>query len=143
MLLGSQAGVAVDVHGRGHVAVPHEFLLHTDGSARFVQEGTIRVPEDVPTNSRMANLLTGRLQNLLLNDARVVAAAGDVRRKDKPGRSGSPPIAQDLSKCRIKWNVIVGRLGLHSSDPAVDDTLLNQHRSGPEVDMLPAKGQYL
>ena len=75
------------------------------------------MPEGVPTDSRKANLFTGRLHNLLLNDTCVVAAAGDVR--------------------------IVGRLGLLSSDSSVDNALLNQHSSGIEVDMLLAKGQNL
>jgi hypothetical protein len=31
-LFGSQAGVAVDAHGCGHIAVPHELLPHSDGA---------------------------------------------------------------------------------------------------------------
>jgi hypothetical protein len=41
------------------------------------------VPEDVPADTQKADLFTGKFQNLLLDDACVVAAAGDVRREDK------------------------------------------------------------
>ena len=101
------------------------------------------MPEDVPADSRKPDFFSGRFQDLSLNNACAGAAARNMRREDKPTRTVPFPATQDLSKCRIKWDVIVGRLGFHFSDPAVDDTLLNQHRSGLEVDMLPAEGQHL
>lgn len=63
------------------------FLLDSYQGIRFVQQRAIRVPEDVPTDPGKAVLFTSRLQNLLLNDARVVAAACNVRREDKPTRT--------------------------------------------------------
>jgi len=42
------------------------------------------MPEDVPADIRQANLLSSRLQDLLLNDACIVAAASDVEGKTSP-----------------------------------------------------------
>jgi hypothetical protein len=35
LLLGSQRAVSVNVHGRFHVAMPHQLVLHANRSARL------------------------------------------------------------------------------------------------------------
>jgi len=74
--------------------MPLEFLLHANRSTSFVKERTIRVLEDVPADSLNPNLYPGGFQNLLLNHAYVVAAPGDVRRKDQPHQA--PPRSPEI-----------------------------------------------
>ena len=85
----------------------HEFLLNADRSTRFVQERTIRVPEDMPTDIWNADLLSGGFQDLLLNHARVLAPASDMRREDESVRFVPLQVKQDLSESRIEGNLII------------------------------------
>jgi hypothetical protein len=54
------------------------------------------MPEDVPADSRKANYFSGRLQDLSLNDACVVAAARNVRWEDKPTRTVPLIVAEQI-----------------------------------------------
>ncbi len=94
--------------------------------------------EGVPAKVRDADLLAFGPENLPLNHPRIVATTRNVRRKDKPARPASFTAVQDLRKSWIKRDFIVGRFGFDSPYAPVDDSLLNQHRSGLVVDMLPA-----
>src|ERR1039457_3804038 len=82
-LLGYRTGIAVDVRGSGRVGASYEFLLHTNRSTRLVQERTIGVFVDVPTEFGKTDCFSGWLQDLQPDDARVVATAFDVGREDK------------------------------------------------------------
>jgi hypothetical protein len=82
--------------------VPHEFLLDADWSTRLVQKGSVRVPEDMPADTGQADLLTGGLENLLLNHPRVVAIARDVGREDTPARLRTLQVLQKSSEFRVK-----------------------------------------
>lgn len=90
-----QDAVPVHVHGRCNVAMAHKFLLNTNRSARFVQERTVRVSECVPTESSNPDIFAFRFENLVLNDACVVATACDVRREDESFSLGAFPIFQN------------------------------------------------
>jgi hypothetical protein len=66
----------------------HQLLLDTHRCAGLIEQRTIVVAESVPSETGNSDLFTPRLQDLPLDDARVVAAPRDVRREDEAGLIG-------------------------------------------------------
>jgi hypothetical protein len=101
----------------------------------------VGVPQGVPAKASDADSFARGFENLPLNDASVVSATGDVGREDKPLRTVTLPIDRNIGECRIKRDVIIGCFVFDFADSPVDDSLLNQHHPGVEVNVLPAEGQ--
>ena len=75
----------------------------------------------VPTEPSNPDLFASWLENLALDDARVITTTCDVRGEDEPRGPVAPPILQDSGERGIKRNFIMGRFGLYSADAPVDD----------------------
>lgn len=108
---------------------------------RIAQQRSIRVAKSMPAQSREPDPLAFRPENLALDDACVVATTGDMRGKNKPRASITFASFQNSGEGRIEREVVIRSLGFDPSDAPVDDSLLNTHHSGLEIDMFPAEGQ--
>ena len=55
----------VVVHGRSHIRVTHQLLLHTNRSSLVIEDCPVSVPEGVPTEIRDSNRLPCRVQMII------------------------------------------------------------------------------